>query len=285
MSAWLIPLLASAGCKNPSIGSSPGAKAPLEPGLSRVEVLQVCDLAADTAVPAHPTSPRCLLATGQKFKVRSPTFLGTFLRVEVADRIEGCSLTAGYLPSQAVRIVEGPQAVAMPAAGPTVSSPVRTVDPVRTAVPPARSETSPSKAFLDVIAYAEGTRGRGNDGYNVIFSFQYFSTYADHPRRRVCSGICSDAAGRYQFLSTTWDGVRRNQGLDDFSPPNQDKGGLYLARQRGVSNYDQALSQPAFETAIRKLGKEWASLPGSPYGQPVKTMSELWRVYRQVLTK
>lgn len=249
-----------------------------------MEVLQACELTADTAVPANPASPRCALASGRRFKVRSPTSLGAFLRVDVAERLEGCSLGAGYLPAQAVRIVEGPQAVAAPASGPTPSVPVGTVSPTRTSTPTSTG-SGPSKAFLDVIAHAEGTRGRGNDGYNVIFSFQYFTSYADHPRRRICSGLCSDAAGRYQFLSTTWDGVKRNQGFKDFSPPNQDKGGLYLVRQRGVTNYDQRLSQSAFDTSIRKLGKEWASLPGSPYGQPIKSMSELWRVYQEILNK
>ncbi|MEM8723806.1 MAG: hypothetical protein AAGE84_31775 [Cyanobacteria bacterium P01_G01_bin.39] len=62
-------------------------------------------------------------------------------------------------------------------------------------------------AILDLIAYAEGTDreiGNTKKGYNIIYSFKTFSDFSDHPRRVVCSnGLCSSAAGRYQFLNTT----------------------------------------------------------------------------------
>jgi len=77
------------------------------------------------------------------------------------------------------------------------------------------------KAFLDTLAYAEGTGNYPNNGYNTMFTGKQFSGYKDHPRKiQRSSGYASDAAGRYQFLSTTWDGL----GLPDFSPPNQDLG-------------------------------------------------------------
>ncbi len=66
-------------------------------------------------------------------------------------------------------------------------------------------------AFLDVIAYAEGTQAYGpQDGYNVMFTHVFFRDYSRHPDIINCGGgWCSDAAGRYQFLFQTWEEVRR----------------------------------------------------------------------------
>jgi muramidase (phage lysozyme) len=135
-------------------------------------------------------------------------------------------------------------------------------------------------AFLSTIAYAEGT----GEIYNYTFGFQTFSSYADHPRRLVCNnGYCSDAAGRYQFLSTTWDAVDSALGLPDFSPSSQDLGALYLIRNRGVYNLDAIDTYSEFSSAIYALNREWASLPGSPYGQPTHSMGSLWTEYRRQL--
>ncbi len=132
------------------------------------------------------------------------------------------------------------------------------------------------KAFLDTIAYAEGT----GDRYDYIFSFATFTDFSDHPRRVICDGLCSDAAGRYQFLSTTWDGIKDALGLPDFSPASQDKGCVELIRRRYAAQLvEDADNYYNFTAAIEKLGAEWASLPGSPYGQPTHDMDELWNVY------
>lgn len=132
-------------------------------------------------------------------------------------------------------------------------------------------------ALLGTIAYAEGT----DDRYDIIFGYQYFTSFADHPRRLVCSGgYCSDAAGRYQFLSTTWDGVR--SGLPDFGPASQDTAALRLVRNRGVTSVDTIDTYAEFTDAIYRLNLEWASLPGSPYGQPTHPMSTLWTEFRRL---
>ena len=34
-----------------------------------------------------------------------------------------------------------------------------------------------------------------------------------------------------------------------------------------------------FDAAVAKCAREWASLPGSPYGQPVKTIAQVRPVY------
>jgi muramidase (phage lysozyme) len=124
------------------------------------------------------------------------------------------------------------------------------------------------RAFLDTLAYAEGTANYPNTGYNTMFTGKQFAEYKDHPRKIQVSGrYRSDAAGRYQFLSTTWDGL----GLSDFSPANQDRGALKLLAPHVIT----AIDKGDFATAFHGARKTWASLPGAGYGQPEKKMKTL----------
>jgi len=124
------------------------------------------------------------------------------------------------------------------------------------------------RAFLDTLAYAEGTSKYPNTGYNTMFTGKQFTGYKDHPRQIQVSGrYRSDAAGRYQFLSTTWDGL----GLPDFSPANQDKGALKLLAPHVLT----AIDKGDFATAFHGARKTWASLPGAGHGQPEKKMKTL----------
>jgi muramidase (phage lysozyme) len=139
----------------------------------------------------------------------------------------------------------------------------------------ASLDTTPArKAFLDTIAYAEGA------DYNVMFTGKTFSGYSDHPRQLQGSGLRSDAAGRYQFLSTTWDGAKKALGLKDFSPASQDRAGLYLVDQRGALGDVDA---GRIEAAITKCSYEWASFPPPRYPQPTKPMAELLAYYQKRL--
>lgn len=121
------------------------------------------------------------------------------------------------------------------------------------------------QAFLRVIRTGEGTADEA--GYRRIFGGQLFASFADHPRIKVTKGAwTSTAAGAYQFLSKTWDETRRVMGLGDFSPANQDLAAVGRIAARGALNDVLA---GRFAAAVRKCSWEWASLPGSPYGQPV----------------
>lgn len=132
-------------------------------------------------------------------------------------------------------------------------------------------------ALLGTIAYAEGTHAH----YDFTFAYHRFTSFADHPRLRVCAGsYCSTAAGRYQILSKTWNGVRGD--LPDFSPASQDRAALRLIRGRGVTDVDGIDTYAELERAIGKLGREWASLPGSPYGQPTRSMAALWKEFQRL---
>lgn len=128
------------------------------------------------------------------------------------------------------------------------------------------------KAMLETIAFTEGTAGTcGEDGYNTGFAYHCFASCGSHPNIVWSSGVYrSSAAGRYQFLNTTWAGL----GLGAFSPRNQDIGGIKLVTRRGVTlPTDRALTATEFTNAMKKLSYEWASLPFSPYGQPTKTLA------------
>ena len=148
-------------------------------------------------------------------------------------------------------------------------------------------------ALLDTIAFAEGTSKYPNNGYNTQFTGKQFSGI-NHPRQVLSSGWHrSDAAGRYQFLSTTWDSV----GGGAMTPERQDKGAVRLIikrlKQAGIhvnntNDLEYLLKQEGLSRRIvAALAPEWASLPtvygASYYGQPVKSLSSLQGYYNSVL--
>lgn len=145
------------------------------------------------------------------------------------------------------------------------------------------------RAFLRMLRHGEGTAG--DDGYRVMFGGGHLvgldgqpgtaDDFADHPRRAITrklggTPITSTAAGAYQFLSKTWDGLVKQYGFADFSPMNQDLGAVALIKGRKA--LDDVIAG-RFEDAVRKCNREWASLPGSPYGQPVVTMARARQEY------
>ncbi|WP_236024051.1 glycoside hydrolase family 24 protein [Comamonas suwonensis] len=136
------------------------------------------------------------------------------------------------------------------------------------------------RALLRVIRRGEGTVDEA--GYRRIFGGQLFEGFADHPRIAVTKTmrngkrITSTAAGAYQFLSSTWDETARIMGLRGFSPANQDLGAVGRIAAR---NALEDIKAGRFEVAVKKIAWEWASMPGSPYGQPVISMDTARAVY------
>jgi len=124
------------------------------------------------------------------------------------------------------------------------------------------------RTFLDMISAAEGTT---QHGYNTLFGGGKVDSLADHPRQlfdfteTTGKPNKTTAAGRYQFLSNTWDEQAKNLGLPDFSPRSQDLAAVNLLKQRGI--LPDVLSGN-WQTAVQKSGPIWASLPSSPYPQP-----------------
>lgn len=123
------------------------------------------------------------------------------------------------------------------------------------------------RKFLDLISYTEGTQG---NSYRTAFGGGQLRSLNDHPRYlktfKQTDGTLNktSAAGRYQFLKGTWDNVARQYGLKDFSPHSQDLGAVALLFGRDAI---PALLKGDFQTAVRRTGAEWASLPTSNYKQ------------------
>lgn len=132
------------------------------------------------------------------------------------------------------------------------------------------------QAFLRVIRAGESSQD--DSAYTIMYGGGHFEAPPwEHPRTPVKAGAwTSTAAGAYQFLAKTWDGLVKQYGFQDFSPANQDIAAVALISGR------KALADVLagrFEAAILKCNKEWASLPGSPYGQPVMTMAKAREIY------
>lgn len=131
------------------------------------------------------------------------------------------------------------------------------------------------QAFLRVIRRGEGTSDQG--GYSRLFGGEQFASFADHPRVLVVKGgYHSTAAGAYQFLASTWDETARIMGLKDFGQASQDRAAVGRIAARGAL---ADVIAGRFEMAVRKCAKEWASLPFSPYGQPVISMATAQSVF------
>ena len=122
---------------------------------------------------------------------------------------------------------------------------------------------------LNMISASEGTYNQGASGYNVRFGGNTFNSYAEHPnvqtsyRDRNGNMIPSTAAGRYQFLKSTWDDYATKLGLKDFSPESQDLAAIALMIERGAG---PAIEKGDLNGIVSKLNNTWTSLPGSSIG-------------------
>ena len=134
------------------------------------------------------------------------------------------------------------------------------------------------QAFLNAISEAEGTT---KHGYETAFGGGRLSSLADHPRylkefkQTDGKNNSTSAAGRYQFLGSTWDDMAKQLGLRDFGPLSQDLAAIGLLDRAGALN-DVVLGD--LQTAAKKAGKTWASLPSSPYAQPKKSQAAFDRI-------
>ena len=127
------------------------------------------------------------------------------------------------------------------------------------------------RKVLDLISYTEGTQG---NGYYTTFGGGRQSSLATHENRRKSfkqtdgKTNISSAAGRYQFLKGTWDGLAKQYGLKDFSERSQDIGALALIAQKGQL---ERVVAGDIKGAAANLGSVWASLPSSTYKQGKKS--------------
>lgn len=132
--------------------------------------------------------------------------------------------------------------------------------------PASTSEPNVTK-YLSFLGNAEGA------DYNTIVGGSKFEDYSKHPG---IVGVTtaegpSTAAGKYQITKTTYDQYAKKLGITDFSPESQDKIALELIKDKGAL---EDVQKGDYDSANKKLGGVWASLPSSPYSQPKR--SEEW---------
>jgi lysozyme len=127
-----------------------------------------------------------------------------------------------------------------------------------------------------MIAYSEGTSGP--NGYRTMFGGGLAANLDDHPRQMFSftnkngQNLKTTAAGRYQFLSRTWDELAKSLALPDFGPASQDAAALELIRRRGAL---KDVDAGRITAAIAKCAPIWASMPGAGYAQPERKLNTL----------
>lgn len=137
------------------------------------------------------------------------------------------------------------------------------------------------RGLLDTIHGSESKYSNGMDPYRVIVGGKMQApNFDDHPRTvgmRTVNGS-STAAGRYQFLASTWDDMVKKYGNMDgldknksggvsFSPANQDKMAWLLARDVYLKKTGRDLaadlkSPMNHARILSALSGTWTSLPG-----------------------
>jgi muramidase (phage lysozyme) len=122
------------------------------------------------------------------------------------------------------------------------------------------------RAFIDLIAWKEVPDSLALKSYNANNFSGYFTDQdiADGGGFPKTAGT-SQNVGRYQFNRGDWqDAKAANSAIKGYSPADQD---LLCYYKLGVRNVLAPLAANDLSTAIKNAGKEWASLPGSPFGQ------------------
>lgn len=135
------------------------------------------------------------------------------------------------------------------------------------------------KAFLDMLAWSEGTIKYGNnEGYDVLVGGSTFNSFVDHPRKLITinSKLKSTAAGRYQLLARYFDHYKKLLNLKDFGPESQDSIAIQMIKEQGAYNL---IINGKLKEAIEKCSNIWASLPGAGYGQHEHSFENLRTAY------
>jgi muramidase (phage lysozyme) len=175
--------------------------------------------------------------------------------------------------------------------------------------------TKYEKGLLDLIAWAEGTLGVSQNGYDVTFNFYKIigwtpNTDIVHGNWKLpFKGKTSNAAGRYQFLYNTWVEINNNVNVP-MTKDNQDKAALKLVNRRFKEKFidnrtvtiSELTNRDKFDIMMNKLAPEWAAFivtkdvifqgktirkgQGLYSGQGSKfTVDDFYNVYKKALAK
>lgn len=132
-------------------------------------------------------------------------------------------------------------------------------------------------AFLAVIRRGESSLT--DDAYWILNGGDRIDDLSRHPFDGVRSPP-GRAAGAYQFLGTTWAGLRQQypQDMPDFGPASQNFAAVADIAGRGA--LDDIIAG-RFEAAVVKLRPEWTSLPGAAENNSKWTMDAAKAIYSQ----
>jgi len=153
------------------------------------------------------------------------------------------------------------------------------------------------RALMRTISAAESNT---SDPYHVLYGGQAVEQLSQHPD--VCieivtgpnTGNCTTAAGRYQFLTVTWEEKAEKYhpeppswfevwGEYSFDPESQDLVVYNWLKDTSAWNLDisTALRQGQLDTVLRRLSGTWTSLE---YGiEPNSMTAKLPRIYEKIL--
>lgn len=124
--------------------------------------------------------------------------------------------------------------------------------------------------FLALLQHTEGTDKYANPYTTRYGGSQVLPDQPHDGRAITAGGYTSTAIGAYQFLYRTWRSLHSGAN-PPMTATAQDKAAVQLIKDAGA--YNDVL-QGRWQTAIEKTNRIWASLPGSPYGQPTFTLKK-----------
>ncbi|HHA1936155.1 TPA: glycoside hydrolase family 104 protein [Enterobacter ludwigii] len=155
------------------------------------------------------------------------------------------------------------------------------------------------RAFMRMIRVCEGTTGE--QGYERLFGGEsfikdYHKTFVTHPQIKITrtnkkngKTYISSAAGAYQVMGYTWDDPstvfwRKKYGISNFTPESQDLLCVVFLKEKVRGNALAMIIENKIKEAIEdSCSYEWASLPPSRHGQPIKSINECLEIYNDFL--
>jgi muramidase (phage lysozyme) len=138
--------------------------------------------------------------------------------------------------------------------------------------------------FSDIVGRLE-TGKTGEDAYRTGFGGGLIDNLSAHPntskRFKQTDGKTNvtTAAGKHQYLKSTWDELAKKTGVKDFSPVAQETNFRQLLQDKGALDM---VASGDFQGAIKRLGKTWASFPSSPHPQGKKTWDQTNAIIAEV---
>ncbi len=154
------------------------------------------------------------------------------------------------------------------------------------------------RALMRTISASESN---GDDPYVLLYSGEHTHDLGQHPdtciliQTEVNQGNCSTAAGRYQFLTSTWlekaslyhpnPNYQTEQVIYSFAPEYQDQVTYQWLKDEGMWSIDilERLRQGDTDEVLRHLSDTWTSLG---FGIEDNSMTPyLTEIYEQILAE